>query len=198
MSVRTNRMPLYEAIPIADDLESRIAPFCERIAVAGSIRRQAHDIGDIQLLAISQTHEVPVQTVGMFDNPTTETILDLVEGVAALRAAGVLSDVEQHKANGQRYIKSVHVESGLQLDLFMVRPPDTSWGVLFLIRTGPADYSHWFVSEARRRGFHVGSGSLHRGGLGCGAIPCEVVPTPEEADVYAALGLPFVPPEARS
>ena len=75
--------------------------------------------------------------------------------------------------------------------------PET-FGLIYLIRTGPADYSQRFVTDLRRRGLHVADGELHRGGLGCGSYTCEVVPTPEEQDVYAAAGWPFVRPEHRA
>lgn len=191
------RISILEAGPIAWALADALAPACERIEVAGSIRRGRPDVGDIELLAVPKTHEAPVEPSGFFDAPEPIVVNDLVERVYALREAGVLAEVEQHKAAGRRYVKSVHVESGLQVDLFMVRPP-ASWGVLYLIRTGPATYSQWFVTEARRRAMHVGAAQLHRGGLGCGAIPCDVIPTPEEQDVYAALSLPWVRPEDRS
>lgn len=191
------RVPLLEAAPIAVALATALAPACERIEIAGSIRRGRPDVGDIELLAVPKTHYAAVESDGFFDSPEPVLVNELVEAVTAMREAGVLAEVEQHKAEGQRYIKSVHVDSGLQVDLFMVRPP-ASWGVLYLIRTGPASYSQWFVTEARRRAMHVDGGQLHRGGLGCGAIPCEVIPTPEEEDVYRAFGLPWVRPMDRS
>jgi hypothetical protein len=54
------------------------------------------------------------------------------------------------------------------------------------------------VTEARDRGHHVAEGELHAGGAGCGFVPCATVPTPEEADVYRALGLFHPIPEQRA
>ena len=86
--------------------------------------------------------------------------------------------------------------SGLQLDLFMVHEPD-AWGLLFLIRTGSAAYSEWFVKAIRSKGYHSAFGQLHAGGLGCGRVKCEVIPVPEEADVYRITGIPETPPHLR-
>jgi DNA polymerase/3'-5' exonuclease PolX len=95
-----------------------------------------------------------------------------------------------------RYTKLRHRASGLQVDLFTVRPP-AQWGVIHTIRTGPAAYSQWLVTEARRRGFHVREGALHRGSLGCGSVPCEVIETPEERDLFEALGMRWPQPVER-
>lgn len=190
------RVPIDEARPIAWSLIESLYYACERIEVAGSIRRGRPDVGDIELLAVSKTHEEQVPG-GLFDGPQTVTVMDIALAVGELLAKGVLTGVDGHKADGERYIKSRHAASGLQVDLFIVRPP-ASWGVLHLIRTGPATYSQWVVTEARRRGFHVASAQLHRGSLGCGIAPCEVVPTPEEGDVFRALGIPPLRPEERS
>lgn len=76
------------------------------------------------------------------------------------------------------------------------------WGVIFLIRTGPASYSQWIVTEALRRGLHVREGAL-RSAPACPSrasspdCACPIIETPEEADVYAALGLPYLAPERR-
>jgi DNA polymerase/3'-5' exonuclease PolX len=181
------RVPLAEARAVADELVTILGLGCERIEVAGSVRRGAPDVGDIELVAVPLIESVPL---GFFDTAEVST-LDLL--LYTLVIQGTLA---APAVRGERYTKLHHAASGLQVDLFIVRPP-ASWGVIFLIRTGPAAYSQALVTEARRRHFHVAGGALHRGGLGCGAEPCEAIPTPEEKDVYRALGLPFVAPADR-
>lgn len=190
------RVPLVDAWLTAQLLLAALAPGCERIEIAGSIRRRRPDVGDIELVAIPRLRIEPAPG-SLFDGPGTVEIDELAERIDALRGHGILVAAEDHPARGQRYAKLRHVASGLQVDLFSVRPP-AQWGVIFLIRTGPAAYSQWLVTEARRRGFHVTGGALHRGGMGCNTEPCDVVETPEEQDVFAALGMGYVRPEHRS
>ncbi|MBU2597552.1 MAG: hypothetical protein KJ757_08345 [Planctomycetes bacterium] len=45
-------MELQKAKAIAEELKSLLEPACERITIAGSIRRQKPDVGDIELLCI--------------------------------------------------------------------------------------------------------------------------------------------------
>ena len=52
-----SRYPYSQAISIATDLVSALAPSCEpdRCIVAGSLRRRSPTVGDIELLYISRT-----------------------------------------------------------------------------------------------------------------------------------------------
>lgn len=186
------RVPLAEARDVADELVTILGLGCERIAVAGSIRRGRADVGDVELVAIPRFE--PQDTGDIWGTKQPANTLDLL--LDTLLIQGTLGPHPDDPKRGDRYGKFLHLASGLQLDLF--RTTEARWGLIYLIRTGPASYSQWLVTEARRRGFHVTGGELHRGGLGCGAVPCEVLFTRDEADVYAALGLPFVAPEARA
>jgi len=182
---------LAEARREAIVLVAALRPACQRIEIAGSIRRRRSDIGDIEILAVPT-----IDWTETGDLWGTNREIDLLqETIDDLLADGTLQPHPADPKRGPRYAKFIHAGSGLQLDLFITTADQ--FGLLLLIRTGPAAYSQWLVTEARRRGYHVAGGHLHRGGLGCGAYVCEAIPTPDEADVYAALGLPFVEPGDR-
>ncbi len=183
------RVAAADAALVAAELIEALADACERIEVAGSLRRGRPDVGDIELVAMPKSH---AETPGLFDDGGAE-VCDLRNAVGRLITAGTV----ERLMGGARYVKLRHVASGIQVDLFMVRAP-ASWGVLYLLRTGPADYSRQFVTDIRWSGLHVRDGAVHRGRHGCGESICEVLPTPEEADVYAAAGWPFVAPEMRA
>lgn len=188
------RVSLEEATRVARDLRGRLQPGCQRIEIAGSIRRGRADVGDIELVA------EPILLVE--ENILGEPIgasSSLDGWIRMCRDHGILADHPDDPKDGERYKKLLHPPSGLQVDLFIVRPP-ASFGVVWLIRTGPARYSQWLVTHARRTGHHVASGSLHMGSIGFGdacTAGCQVVPTPDEFSVYEALGLPFQQPEDR-
>ena len=184
------RVPLDEANLVAGALAKDLAPACHRIEVAGSIRRGRPDVGDIELVAVPIIGTIPD---GMFGEGQVNR---LAERIDWLLGAGVLAPHPIDPKRGERYSKLLHADSGLQVDIFSASAE--TFGLIFLIRTGPAAYSQRFVTDLRRRGLHVAGGQLHRGGLGCGAYECELVPTPEEADVYAAARWPFVKPELRA
>lgn len=186
------RVPLHDADWIAEGLVESLRPGCERVEVAGSIRRGAASVGDLEIVAIPKF--VTERGPGLLFSEDVERSLLDVELEALLRE-GTLRPAELPRM-GDRYKAFLH-RSGLQLDLFVVLPPAT-WGVILAIRTGPRAYSQRLVTEARRRGFHVADGMLHRGILGCSRFTtCEQIPTPEESDLFEALGLPVVEPGLR-
>lgn len=184
------RVPLLEARVAALQVVDRLAPACEQIEIAGSIRRGKPDVGDIEIVTVPRFAEEPD---GLF---ATTSVNQLTRRVDELIADRFLAAHPTDPKRGDRYSKVVHVASGLQVDLFSATA-DT-WGLMLLIRTGPADYSHRFVTDLRRRGLHVGGAALHRGGLGCGAYTCEAIATPTENHVYAAAGWAYLPPERRA
>lgn len=183
------RVPLEEAMGPAIGLARLLSGATERIRVAGSIRRGRPDVGDIELVAVPLISEAPD---GMFGTTRVNHLTEVVDDLIGL---GDLARHPDDPKRGDRYSKVIHAATGLQVDLFSATAQ--TFGLIFLIRTGPADYSHRFVTDLRKRGLHVAGGELHRGGMGCGSYVCEVVPTPEERDVYAAAGWPYVRPEIR-
>lgn len=190
------RGALEEANLVAVALASTLGPGVRRIEVAGSIRRGRPDVGDIELVAVPKIETV---SDGMF---AERQVNWLTLRVDLMIRSGILAPHPTDPKRGERYSKLLEPTTGLQLDLFSASAG--TFGIILLIRTGPADYSRRFVDDLRGRGLHAAEGQLHRGGLGCRlggqdgkAILCDVVPTPEEADVYAAAAWPFVPPEDR-
>ena len=79
------------------------------------------------------------------------------------------------------------MKAQVKLDLFLTTPEN--WGVIYLIRTGPAAYSTRLVNEHSTGHYFSGGKLINPHG--------RAVPTPDEQSVYAALGLPFVQPEER-
>lgn len=188
------RVPLAEAELTARQLVGLLGLGCEKIEVGGSIRRKALDVGDIEIVAIPRVHTERLRE-GLFED--RDVLVDEMQVVIdSLLADGTLHSHPDDPKRGPRYSKLVHTDSGIQVDLFSARA-DT-WGLIFLIRTGPATYSQWLVTEARARRFHVVNGEFHRGSMGCGAIPCPVVPTFTEEDVFAALQIHSTAPENRA
>lgn len=206
MSAATTRIPLREAEAIAADLVALLADCCERIEIAGSIRRKRDTIGDFDLLAIPKTETV---TDPMFGESTGQTIDLLDARCDELLAEGVLSQRLNAAGRTSWGTKSKRATfRGLSVDLNAVEA--SVWGVWMAIRTGPAILSHRLVtprsqqirldaSYSGRRPFGLlppgfefpkGSGfALHRyGGR---------VSTPTEESFFQALGLAWIPPEER-
>jgi DNA polymerase/3'-5' exonuclease PolX len=176
------KMPYSEALELAQKVVEILAPACERIEIAGSIRRQKPEVGDIEIVAIS----AKVQRYNMFMEPVGE--VDQLSFDWAIKEAFL---------NGWRVLKNGPLYKQFNigpccLDLFITTPE--KWGVIYTIRTGSADFSHRLMTPKRYGGMMPAWAKIADGRVWHGE---QVLETPEEADVFKALGLDWIEPKDR-
>lgn len=159
-------------------LQRRLESHCERIEIAGSIRRKKKtDIKDIELVVI------PKKESG---------IGNLFEPVADVRSRGFIKCVNSwDKIKGDpsegKYCQRQIVE-GVTLDLFIADHENFGWQ--YLLRTGPTEYTIKVILPAlKARGINSLDGYLYRNG--------ELIPVAREEEVFALLGTCVVPPRMR-
>lgn len=197
MSSTEQRLPLREAQALAERLVSELQDVCEKIEIAGSIRRQRPDVGDLEIVCLPK-----IETIygGLFGD-VAEVIDRLDDRIAAWLEAGLVRhrlDKNLRKAAGKRYRRLLYHD--VPLDLFS--PAPESFGAILAIRTGPAAYSHALVTPKNQyttdgvRGLlpeflQMKDGALRwrEGG--------EVVDTPTEKLFFHTIGVPLVAPELR-
>ncbi len=187
------RIRLSVAERLAHDLVDLCRPFCERIEVAGSIRRCQPTVGDIELVAIPIMRAV-IDLFGEAQRP----IDALAQELERLRDDGVIQERTEFQAWGPRHKRFTFQE--VNVDLFCVLAP-AQWGVILLIRTGPAEFGKRLVSHRRAGGLLPEWLTVRDGALWQNetlSLPAEQLSTPEEADVFQALNLAWIPPEKRS
>jgi DNA polymerase/3'-5' exonuclease PolX len=194
------RISLPIAQHVADGLLEALGPVCARLEVAGSIRRRQGWIGDIELVAIPRYREEPSL---LPEEPTRIDALDeLVTQLVADGTLGKRLDAKGRPRFGPRLKYLTYTD--VAVDLFVARPE--TWGVIFTLRTGPADYSHQLVTHQGQsfrdyRGFRRG-GLLPRhlkvaDGQLLNEATGELIPTPEEDRFFEAIGEPCRPPWER-
>lgn len=183
-----NRIPLSKASEIAGEIVGVLKAYCDRIEVAGSIRRKKPDVGDIELV-IKPKMILNPQSV-LIGEPTMKDFTEA--GIKDAMTLGYLAIHPKDKKMGSKYKKMWSPKGEVQVDIFIVRPPAT-WGVIYAIRTGPADFNKRIVTECQSKGIRVREGTVEKyiDGL------WRRVPTPEEQDFFFALGLPYQAPEER-
>lgn len=164
------------ALAIALEKYEILKPRCQRIEIAGSLRRRKREVGDIEIVAI------PHFESDMFGNATADHSLNYFPW----KDWGVL------ELNGPKQ-KKIMLFEGIQLDLFIVTPP-AQWGWILLLRTGPDTYSKKMVTHKNKYGFMPGHLCSDEGRILDGKTP---VPTPEEVDVYNLFNMPYLLPECR-
>jgi DNA polymerase (family 10) len=165
-------LPLATAEKLATKILAELKPFCERIEIAGSIRRRRPFVNDIDLVALPHYDQV---------NALRERVL---------RNTTPISDGPE--------IILTRLSNGVQLDLWLARRPhkdlfskhDTNYGAILLARTGSKEHNIWLCQLATRLGrrFNPQYGVFEN-------RRCLASATEEE--IFAALKLEFIPPERR-
>jgi DNA polymerase/3'-5' exonuclease PolX len=187
-------LPLSRAQDAAETLLALLEPACDRIAIAGSVRRRRPMVADIELVAMARVETVLGDDLWQ----TPEPFDHLAHTLDRLAAIGLLSprQVAVHRSDGSVEHQTRQGTSyqaleyqGLPVDLFIVRPP-ADWGVILALRTGPGGWNVRLVSDCRRFGRRVAGGRLYQGG--------HPVPCPEERDFFEGIGQPWVEPEERT
>ena len=186
MSTAARRIPLDVAQHLVRGLIATLGPSCERIEVAGSVRRRSPDVGDLELVAIPKVSTRP--GLDLFRAPEQYSPLD--DALLALHRQRRVVPHPERPAAGERYRRLWLPDPGIQLDLFLVLPP-AEWGPIFTIRTGPAEYSRELVARLWRYGLRCVDGQITRFGTG------EVLPCREERDFFQRARLEWVAPEER-
>jgi DNA polymerase/3'-5' exonuclease PolX len=182
-------MELKTALCLAQEWVGLLRPSCERIEIAGSIRRRKPQVHDIELVAIPKYEQG--EAIDLFG--TTAQVNKLDEILNSLHEQMKFTykfSPSDRSANGEKY-KKLFTPEGIQIDLFIVTPP-AQWGVLFTIRTGSDDFSHWLVTKRKYGGAMPSdceskNGAIWRNG--------KIVPTPEEKDLFDLCGVWYEPSE---
>jgi DNA polymerase/3'-5' exonuclease PolX len=200
------RVRLETIEPIATAIASELAEYCERIEIAGSIRRRLDYVGDIELVVIPRHYQ---RMVGLFDDlpaiSSTPPVDCLDEAVERLRLDGVVCKRPDTRGrlfwgrSDKRLLWKYGVSSldWAPVDIFGATAE--TWGAKMVLRTGPWQFSKRLVTHVTKGGVLARDLEFHAGGLYryVGAHR-RFVPTPDEAALFDALGLPYVPPEQRT
>ncbi|MEX2407335.1 MAG: DNA polymerase/3'-5' exonuclease PolX [Actinomycetota bacterium] len=166
LSQQSGRALISAAMDLAEYFLERLAgrKDVQRIEYAGSLRRMAETIGDVDLLLASEDPEAVME---------------------AFTAVGI---VERVLAKGDKKT-SVITRKGLQVDLRIV--PLEAWGAAMIYFTGSKAHNIRIREMAVRKGLKLNEYGLFRAKSGT------LIVARTEEEVYAKLGLPWIPPTLR-
>ncbi len=166
LSQQSGRALISAAMDLAEYFLERLGARedVQRIEYAGSLRRMAETIGDVDLLAASED---------------PEAVMEAFTGVGI---------VERVIAKGDKKT-SVMTRKGLQVDLRIV--PLEAWGAAMIYFTGSKAHNIRIREMAVRKGLKLNEYGLFRAKSGT------LIVARTEEEVYAKLGLPWIPPTLR-
>ena len=174
----SRRFTLHFANACAERLLAWLTPHCERIEVAGSIRRKCQDIGDVDFVCIPKMQAM----ADLLGNP--ETPKNLTAHEIKRRC---LAEAWPIIKAGPTYL--VFEGGGVQVDLWFC--DEGNWGSVLMCRTGSKSHNIWIAGIAKNRGGHWHPHC----GLQLPGRRTTIAKT--ETDIYSAIGVDFIPPEAR-
>ena len=178
------KIDLHEAQTIASKVLHHISPALDRGEIAGSIRRGKPVVGDVEIVAIPESHE---------------KLVKLVRDVGQTIKPGVPGVVPWSPKPGARYIR-VRLNEGMNLDLFLANP--NNWGGLFMMRTGSGVGPDGNTFNGFVPGIFSRFKKLSGGGRMTDCMPTmptgEQLEVPEEQDFFDLLEMDFVPPTERT
>ena len=184
------RTPLAQAQEIADEVSNMIDKLCATLTIAGSIRRQREDVGDIEIVVI------PANAGSLrarLDN---------------LVMKGVISQARYRHVDGKGNESFVprwgdklrcFIYKGVTIELAIANPDN--YGYSLWLHTGPADANKFImnklIEEQAAIRFHDGYGWLTEY-KGSAALYRDKLSIPDEASLWKALRLPEIAPRWRT
>lgn len=142
------RFAWANAAPIATEIARALKPACERICIAGSLRRGKATVGDVEIVYVPKFEE---RNVDLFFTKFYSLTDDVI---ARLMAAGTLAkrkNVNGSEVYGQRNKLMLHPASGIPVDLFATTAE--AWFNYLVCRTGPAEQNTLIAMKAQARGW---------------------------------------------
>lgn len=190
-------MKLQAAFNIAYEIAQQLQQHCDKIYIAGSIRRRAEEVGDIEIVCLPQ--KIEVGQASLFGEPAEVAATPEFTGIV-----NALGTIKKGNANG-RYM-CIDLPAGIQLDLFMPQPSD--FYRQLAIRTGNRTYAAEVIANAwvklgwcgtkhglRRRTDCIEDGCSFKWINTAGEIP----PVwQSELEFFSWLKIPYLKPEMRN
>ena len=118
---------LAEAKSIAERVIAALSPHCDRIEIAGSIRREKPVVHDIDVVLIPKPEE------------------ELLFNAALCRLGSM-------EVDGPK-LKRIRLPENISVDIYLADP--STWAILLLIRTGSAESNVRLSSLARSKGWRL-------------------------------------------
>lgn len=183
------KVPRSIALDVARELCAALKPCCEKLVVAGSLRRGKVFVSDVEILFQPKFEERDVPG----DMFASQQVNLADAAIAELESKGVI----QRRKNSLGYETwgplnklALHYTTGVPVDFFAVLEPANWWNSL-VIRTGSIEMNLELTKGAIKLGRSLqayGSGVIENG---------HVIPAHDEREVFNLCGVEFRLPKDR-
>jgi DNA polymerase/3'-5' exonuclease PolX len=155
---------------LAQKIAAELAPACDRIEIAGSLRRNAPQVHDIDLVVLPSGDGTALNS-----------------RINELISRGSLTPVRA----GEKIQCFIASKTGIQVDMYIA--DQRTWPTLLLIRTGSKDHNIRLAMRAKELGM-----KLRASGDGIEDSAGGIICMEKEEDIFALLKLAYRRPEERT
>lgn len=173
-------MQLQTATAIADRIKEALSPHCERIQVAGSVRRKKSEVKDIEIVCVPKQVVIPGQT-DIFGDASLEKVRD-PEFIKAVNRYRVVKG----QPDRGKYIKC-QGNNDIAIDIFMATPE--TWGYILLLRTGSREFNIYLMQHMKNSSFQCREGRVF--------FRNKPIAVKEEKEMFLFAGIAYREPEKR-
>lgn len=164
-----NTMNYQEAHALATRIVEQLRPHCDRIEIAGSIRREHLEPNEIDIVCIPKSNAF---------------------GIRSTEFSSIVNGWEKVKGDPIKGRYTQRIVEGVLVDIFMCH--ELNWGYQLAIRTGSGQYSHKTLAyKWREAGFVGDDGMLVHVKSG------KKIELREERDLFDLLNINYVEPYMR-
>jgi len=201
------RLWLGRAAPLAEHVVARLTshPGVARAEPAGSLRRGKETVGDLDILvALKPGHEADAAAIGELFRTTPGVVQVLAAGdskssvrISLIHDLGRWTPTQSPTPSADTP-EPVPQGPSIQVDLRVL--PESSWGAALMYFTGSKEHNVRLRERALASGLTLNEWGLFPEDSEKSppqARGIRPVASATEADVYKALDLPWIPPEAR-
>jgi DNA polymerase/3'-5' exonuclease PolX len=180
------RYPREAALEVARELCRALKPVTTRLIVAGSLRRRATTVGDVEILYIPRTEPRQIDLLTHGPASLADDVLNqlLADGTITRRL-----NKNGSATWGAANKLAVHTRSSIPVDLF--ETTEASWWNYLVCRTGPATSNTRIAIEARMHGYRWNPYASGFTSLTDGTATPAMT---SEQDVFAFVHLPYCEP----
>lgn len=178
------------ALAVAQEIVNALSLSCERIIIAGSLRREKQWVGDIEILYISKV-VTGFKPGDMFAQETRFLAEDHLASLLASKALTMRINSAGIQTWGDKNKLAVHAASGIPVDLFSTT--EECWFNSLICRTGSAATNISIATRAQKVGWKwnpYGPGFITIAGDDCRQVT-------SEEDLFDFLKMPCLEPKDR-
>lgn len=180
--------PHAAALAIAKEIVAELTPYCQRIEIAGSLRRLKPEVADIEILYIPETAMRPVD---FFSNAQVDLAQEHIEQMLTAGRITKRPNIRGQFTWGPQNKLAIHAASGIGVDFFATTVE--KWWTALVIRTGSAATNMRLTTGAQKL-----QRTLHAYGTGVTCQGGETIAATSEQHVFKLCGVPYLPPHERT